>query len=146
MLVCQSICTGGQIAKVVSLLMHIKHVCLLFSTPPRQNWGIYSPLHLSGIGEYRKGSGPSVCLALHQYICLSIHTHSTMMDFLHFEYHEYIPWDVDAGKIEFGSVLNLSNSCYFFHKCLVLWHRREECGDFCSYLVQISGTMCCSCK
>ena len=46
----------------------------------------YSPLHLSGIREYRKGSSPSVHLAIHTHfsVCPYTFLHDGWMDFLNF--------------------------------------------------------------
>ena len=40
--------------------------------------------------------------------------HDGWMDFLHIGYHDQVPWAAFASKIEFGSVLNLTNYSHFF--------------------------------
>ena len=55
----------------------------------------YSLLHLSGIGEYRKGSSPSVS----QTVCLSVYLRTFLqdgrVDFLYIRYHDQVPQATD---------------------------------------------------
>ena len=60
------------------------------------------PVHLS--------SHPAVHLPVHPHAFL----HDGWMDFFHIGYHDQVPWAVDARKIEFGSVRNLTNYGHFF--------------------------------
>ena len=86
------------------IVTHSLSISLLFPTLPRRIQGFTL---LSRISECRKGSNPFV--SVHPVAFL----HDGVMDFLHIEYHNQVPWTADACKIEFGFVSNFSNYHYF---------------------------------
>ena len=62
---------------------------------------------------------PSICLSL----CSHAFLNDGWIDFLHIGYHDQVPRVADSSIIEFGSVPNLSNVCYFFidFECLLCY-------------------------
>ena len=65
--------------------------------------------------------GLSMHLSVHHAVCPCTFLDDDWRDFLHNWYHDQIPWSVDAHKIEFEFIPNLSNYGIFFlnFKCLL---------------------------
>ena len=84
----------------------------------------YSPFHNSRVWEYKNRSGPPVTV----HLSVSSSARSSRIRpwwldyFVYNWYHDQVPWFADAGKIEFVSVLNLSNCGQFTHiSCHSFW-------------------------